>query len=481
MPAGFSSAPRCLIRRWGELDEWAVDYDMGPSGQGSLPTVRLSTLLKPVVVPVASDERKFDTLQVIEKITFGGRIQIRSAEKLIAYKGPLFRAAPGQLIVSKIRVLQGSLAVVSEEIGEVAVSPEYPTFEIDTSLVDRRFLELSLRSPAALAQLRPTGNTTKQRVPPTKFLTARIPCPDLDAQRSLIAAYDAKVTEAAKLEAEASELEAGALREFEAALGIVPPPPLPDRPMFIASFSDISRWSHEAVLRRITGTEPPPSPYPIVALEDVIADLENGWSPQCLKRPAEGEEWGVVKVGAVSSGVYNPGQNKALPGSLTPKPALEVRQGDLLIGRANIARLVGATAYVDATPPRLILCDKIFRAIPLPASPVRFDFLAAVLKTPSVREQIEGQLTGSSPTMKNISKPALLGLTFPMPTDLSVQADLMADLNAAQAAAADMRTAAQSIRHDAWRAFETAIYGDASELPQIDDFDDAEAMDFEEA
>ena len=41
------------------------------------------------------------------------------------------------------------------------------------------------------------------------------------------------------------------MADFEAALGFAPPLPLPDRPVFVASFKDFDRWSHEGVLRRI--------------------------------------------------------------------------------------------------------------------------------------------------------------------------------------------------------------------------------------
>ena len=118
---------------------------------------------------------------------------------------------------------------------------------------------------------------------------------------------------------------------------------------------------------------------------------------------------GVLKVGAISTGVYNPRQNKALPATLKPRSALEVRKGDLLIGRAHVTRLVGATAFVESTPDRLMLCDRIFRAVPFADAPAPFDFLAAVLKTPAVREQIEGLLTGTSPTMKTASSLKLGG------------------------------------------------------------------------
>jgi type I restriction enzyme S subunit len=88
-----------------------------------------------------------------------------------------------------------------------------------------------------------------------------------------------------------------------------------------------------------------------------------------------------------------------------------------------------------------------------------------VLKTPSVREQNEGQLTGTSPTNKNISKPALLGLTFPMPPGITVQEALVADLTAARSAALAKRDEASAPRRAAWRKFETAIYGEAAGPP----------------
>ena len=121
-----------------------------------------------------------------------------------------------------------------------------------------------------------------------------------------------------------------------------------DRPAFIASFKDLDRWSHEGVLRRtVEGDTIRASPYPTTRLREVIADIENGWSPKCHNQPAEENEWGVLKLGSVSFGAFNPDENKVLPGYLIPRPHLEVAPGQLLISRANITRLVGATALVE--------------------------------------------------------------------------------------------------------------------------------------
>jgi type I restriction enzyme S subunit len=193
----------------------------------------------------------------------------------------------------------------------------------------------------------------------------------------------------------------------------------------------------------------------------VVADLENGWSPQCLGRPAKEDEWGVLKLGAVRFGVYDETENKALPVKLKPDPRIEVKQGDVIISRANILRLVGACAIVHATRPRLMLCDKIFRVVFFRQSNVLPEFLAEVLKTPSVRQQIEAGATGTSPTMKNISKPSLLDLVFPLPMGsdgLKVQARLIERLEKHRGQAAAKRTEAARLRAQAWADFLGAIF-----------------------
>ncbi|USQ95307.1 hypothetical protein [Caulobacter sp. RL271] len=440
------------------MENWAA-HEVLAAQASVFPLAPIEALVTPRLQSTSAE--KFSDLTPIT-VHLTGEISVRERDE--PFQGAMFVGYPGDIVFSKIDARLGAIGVIPDTIGAAVVTAEYPVHTPNPEALDAEYLKLVLRTGHFISDLRQkaSGTSGRKRVSPEAFRSLRVPRPSLGEQRAIVGKYREALGQAQALEKEAAAKEAEGVRRFETALGIVASPALPDRPLFVARFSDLDRWSHEAVLRRVAGAEPPPSPYPIVALEDVIADLENGWSPKCHPRPAAEGEWGVLKVGAVSTGIYNPRQNKALPDTLKPRPALEIQQGDLLIGRANIARLVGATVFVDDTPGRLMLCDKIFRALPLPGAPARFDFLAAVLKTPLVREQIEGQLTGSSPTMKNISKPSLLGLTFPMPTDLEVQAALVGDLSASQSAASGCRAQALEIRREAWRVFETAIYGDAS-------------------
>jgi type I restriction enzyme S subunit len=60
------------------------------------------------VAPIDKAIRPLDSLNVIAKVTFGGELFLRGEKEKRGYKGPLFEALPGDLIISKIRVGQGS-------------------------------------------------------------------------------------------------------------------------------------------------------------------------------------------------------------------------------------------------------------------------------------------------------------------------------------------------------------------------------------
>lgn len=447
-----------MIRQWRALEPWIETSEAATQGY-SYHTVALKKLFTRRVAPIDKSARPLDTLNVIAKVTFGGELFLRGEKEKRSYKGPLFEALPGDLIISKIRVGQGSFCVIDDRLSHVAVSPEYPVYTPDPLQVLPRFLAMVLRTPEFMRRLTgsASGNTTKRRIRPAFFESLKVPLPELAEQQAIVAAYDAALKEAAAKEQAAEAAEAKAMADFEAALGFAPPLPLPDKPIFVASFKDLDRWSHEGVLRRITCGATGNSAWPVVRLGDVIADLENGWSPKCLDRPAEPGEWGVLKLGAVSFGVFNELENKALPANLKPRPKLEVKPAQVLVSRANISRLVGATALIGETRAQLLLCDKIFRMVWRSNSPITPEFVTEVLRIGDVRRQIETKLTGTSPTMKNISKPSLLSLTFPLPP-IADQRTLIASLNAERAEASRLRTEAAAVRVNAWAAFEAAVY-----------------------
>lgn len=59
--------------------------------------------------------------------------------------------------------------------------------------------------------------------------------------------------------------------------------------------------------------------------------------------------------------------------------------------------------------------------------------------------------------MKNISKPALMGLAFPLSLE-DEQVNLVTALTHARATAADLRKQAGEVRAKTWASFEAAVY-----------------------
>ena len=73
-----------------------------------------------------------------------------------------------------------------------------------------------------------------------------------------------------------------------------------------------------------------PAHWGVKRLRHIVRHIEQGWSPDCENREAGGDEWGVLKAGCVNRGAFLESEHKALPPTLSPIPALEIRKGDLL-------------------------------------------------------------------------------------------------------------------------------------------------------
>lgn len=138
-----------------------------------------------------------------------------------------------------------------------------------------------------------------------------------------------------------------------------------------------------------------------------------GWSPSCEPRRRDGKEWGVLKVSAVSWGLYRPEENKALPAGLDPRPEHEVAEGDFLVSRANTAELVARSVVVENTPANLMLSDKIVRLKLTSICDRRY--VNFVNSSAFAREYYGRVAAGTSSSMKNVSREQILGLLIPLP------------------------------------------------------------------
>ncbi|MGC3978370.1 MAG: restriction endonuclease subunit S [Paludibacteraceae bacterium] len=156
----------------------------------------------------------------------------------------------------------------------------------------------------------------------------------------------------------------------------------------------------------------------IVKMKECLHNIVNGTSPVCENRAKRTDEYGVLKLSAVTYGSYNEKENKALPYGVPFDKKAEVSQGDLLMTRKNTFELVGMSAYVFSTIPYLMLPDIIFRIDT--NEKIKKIYLWKLINNSFFRNKIKMLATGAAASMPNISKAKLNNLDLPLPP-LSLQ------------------------------------------------------------
>jgi type I restriction enzyme, S subunit len=157
-----------------------------------------------------------------------------------------------------------------------------------------------------------------------------------------------------------------------------------------------------------------PAGWQWVRFGELINDSDAGWSPKTESFPRSGENWGVLKVSAVSWDTFLPEQNKQLLPGVAPPPNIKVRRGDFLISRANTSELVAKSVIVEQEPKNLTLSDKTVRL--QIAAECSKEFLRLVNNhAEHARSYYAFKASGTSLSMKNVSRPIIYALVIPLP------------------------------------------------------------------
>lgn len=442
------------LETWSVAAQFAVDWNWPESV--IKPLARILTRRSESALETLTP----DSMATLLTIRFDGSIEPREPVRIKDIKGKLFRVYPGDVVFSKIDVRNGAIGLAPDDIDGMCVTSEFPIYSVNTAKAHSEYVKLLFRTVAFKKLLNSmiSGASGRKRIQPSQLEGVKVPIPSLPVQERIVAHWEAANSTANADIAQARGLAESVPNHLVIALGLKKLGSAHNKRAFVSTWQEIERWGvgvARAMSRRPKLSD---SPYPVVALSDVINDLQNGWSPKCLTRPAKGDEWGVLKVGAVSFGWFDESQNKALPPNLEPKEQYEVKTGDLIISRANITQYVGTCALVAEVRPKLMLCDKLFRVVWKKESPVLPQYLDEVLKVPHLRWQIENSLTGASPTMKNISKPALLALRFPLPP-MDIQEEIIAEIEAKRKGARLSQDKAKINQKIAAREIEQMILG----------------------
>jgi len=156
------------------------------------------------------------------------------------------------------------------------------------------------------------------------------------------------------------------------------------------------------------------SQYQRERLGKYLVEIVPGRSVVGVNEPALANEFGVLKISAVSAQGFEASENKRILNVLDFQSVFKVHTNDLLITRCNTTELVGRVCLVPRDYSNLMLCDKTLR-LEVNEEAISKRFLLEALRSQSARTQIESVATGTGGSMKNISQNNIRALQIPVP------------------------------------------------------------------
>ncbi len=147
---------------------------------------------------------------------------------------------------------------------------------------------------------------------------------------------------------------------------------------------------------------------------DFVASLQAGVSVNAVEAASDcdSNEVGVLKTSAVLRGEFFPEQCKVVIPEDVGRVATNVVEDRVIVSRMNTPALVGESGYVAQSHPNLFLPDRLWQTVPS-ERPHSQRWLSYWLQYPSIRRLISAAATGTSNSMKNISKESVLSLPIP--------------------------------------------------------------------
>lgn len=154
-----------------------------------------------------------------------------------------------------------------------------------------------------------------------------------------------------------------------------------------------------------------------VEIESIVSGIESGCSVNGDDRPANESEVGVLKVSCVSEGKFRPEENKVvlLPSEIS-RVKRAIKRNDVLFSRANTAELVGACGRVNVDATNLYLSDKLWSLVFRDRKRDEPRWFVQALCSSRIRKELIRRATGTSGSMKNISKEVFLSMPILRPS-----------------------------------------------------------------
>ena len=159
-----------------------------------------------------------------------------------------------------------------------------------------------------------------------------------------------------------------------------------------------------------------PSHWTTKQLRYVIKNLNSGTSVNSEDISVEGaNEIGILKTSCVFGDVFRPEENKRVVPHEFNRVKCPVLGNSIIFSRMNTPELVGSNGFVQEDYNYLFLPDRLWITQFYESFSLCIKWLSYVTVSAGFRNELSSRSTGTSPSMKNISKDDLLTMSVAFP------------------------------------------------------------------
>jgi type I restriction enzyme S subunit len=158
-----------------------------------------------------------------------------------------------------------------------------------------------------------------------------------------------------------------------------------------------------------------PEDWEVEGLGSLIENLESGVSVNSIDDPIGQDDLCILKTSSVYNGSFLPLEKKKISPSEISRAKVNPKANSIIVSRMNTPDLVGECGYVDKTYENLFLPDRLWQTSFYVDIEIDARWLNYLLNTNEYRLKIKSSATGTSGSMKNISKATFLSIKVPKP------------------------------------------------------------------
>lgn len=159
-----------------------------------------------------------------------------------------------------------------------------------------------------------------------------------------------------------------------------------------------------------------PEEWEVKTVGDFVITLEAGVSVNSQDKEVSPEEMAILKTSCVAHGAFIPDECKCIVTNDLHRAKITPLKDTIIFSRMNTPALVGECGYIEHDYPKLFLPDRLWMSRPNTRTSHNVRWLAFLLGFPTFNRAIKESATGTSGSMKNISKNSLLAVRIPAPS-----------------------------------------------------------------